>query len=141
MTLDMVHQPQHYISGIFSGQCIDVVEYVDFCRENAIKYLWRYQQKNGVEDIRKAAWYLERLSLHPENIIGSIPQNIRESLNDQAVAYSLSTGGKRDSTYHAMFSICLLASLEDNTPSDIKVLTVMLAYNATQTMLDLEEKK
>lgn len=33
----------------------------DFCRLNAFKYLWRAEKKNGVEDIRKAVWYLDYL--------------------------------------------------------------------------------
>lgn len=31
------------------------------CTANVIKYLWRYEEKNGIEDLRKARWYLERL--------------------------------------------------------------------------------
>lgn len=28
---------------------------------NVIKYLWRYENKNGVEDLNKAKWYLNKL--------------------------------------------------------------------------------
>lgn len=31
------------------------------CTANVIKYVWRYEEKNGIEDLRKALWYLERL--------------------------------------------------------------------------------
>ena len=31
------------------------------CTANVIKYLWRYEEKNGLEDIHKAQWYLNRL--------------------------------------------------------------------------------
>jgi hypothetical protein len=31
----------------------------DFCTLNAFKYLWRYRQKGGADDIGKAKWYLE----------------------------------------------------------------------------------
>jgi hypothetical protein len=31
------------------------------CTANVIKYVWRYEEKNGAEDLRKALWYLERL--------------------------------------------------------------------------------
>jgi len=62
---DNVNHPIHYRSGQF--ECIDVmmevfgVEYVmDFCICNAFKYLYRAKRKNGVEDIRKAAWYLNK---------------------------------------------------------------------------------
>lgn len=31
-----------------------------FCICNAMKYLYRHKKKNGVEDIRKAVWYLNK---------------------------------------------------------------------------------
>lgn len=62
---DNVNHPVHYQTGQF--ECIDVmmevfgVEYVmGFCICNAFKYLYREKRKNGVEDIRKAAWYLNK---------------------------------------------------------------------------------
>jgi len=36
-------------------------EFLGYLRGNSIKYLWRYRQKNGAEDLRKAQWYLNRL--------------------------------------------------------------------------------
>jgi hypothetical protein len=38
-----------------------------FSLGNAVKYLWRYQLKNGLEDLRKARWYLEDLIEQLEN--------------------------------------------------------------------------
>lgn len=64
---DVVNHPSHYTSspakcaecgrGI---ECIDVTEHMNFNVGNAIKYLWRTEHKNGVEDLRKAAWYVNR---------------------------------------------------------------------------------
>lgn len=31
------------------------------CVSNVIKYLWRYEEKGGIEDVKKAGWYLNRL--------------------------------------------------------------------------------
>lgn len=62
---DNVNGPAHYTSG--SIECIVAIqaalgkEFKGFLRGNVIKYLWRYQDKGGVEDLRKARWYLERL--------------------------------------------------------------------------------
>lgn len=63
---DPVNRPAHYTSG--GIECIDAMtaafgdEVVkDFCLCNAFKYLWRHRQKNGVEDLKKARWYLGRL--------------------------------------------------------------------------------
>lgn len=33
----------------------------DFCAGNAIKYIGRYKMKDGLEDLKKARWYLDRL--------------------------------------------------------------------------------
>lgn len=65
---DPVNHPEHYQSddGI---ECIDAIGAATVgksgieavCTANVIKYLWRYERKNGVEDLRKARWYLERL--------------------------------------------------------------------------------
>jgi hypothetical protein len=59
--------PNHYKRG--GIECIDVlgaatvnlkgIEAVDTA--NAIKYLWRWDEKNGVEDLEKAIWYIEHL--------------------------------------------------------------------------------
>ena len=32
----------------------------DFCICNAFKYLYRHKNKNGIEDIKKADWYLKK---------------------------------------------------------------------------------
>ena len=63
--MDMVNHPPHYNQrGI---ECIDAIEaatgdgYEYYLQGNIIKYLWRYRYKNGVEDLKKAQWYLSRL--------------------------------------------------------------------------------
>ena len=61
-----VNHPQRYAGGKY--ECIDVMTDVfgvdavrNFCKLNAFKYIWREKQKNGVEDIKKASWYLNKL--------------------------------------------------------------------------------
>ena len=63
--LDMVNSPAHYNkSGI---ETIDIIESVtddgfeSYLQVNILKYLCRYKYKNGVEDLEKARWYLNRL--------------------------------------------------------------------------------
>lgn len=64
---ETVNHPQHYNAG--KVECIDALEAATinltgiqaFCTANAIKYLWRWKQKGGVEDLRKARWYLDKL--------------------------------------------------------------------------------
>ena len=62
---DMVNSPAHYNkSGI---ETIDMIESVTsngfqaYLQGNILKYLCRYKYKNGVEDLEKAKWYLNRL--------------------------------------------------------------------------------
>ena len=62
---DMVSHPPHYETGKF--ECIDVMEETqgkeavkNFCLCNAFKYLYRHANKNGLEDVKKAVWYLNK---------------------------------------------------------------------------------
>lgn len=58
---DKVNHPPHYRSG--NGlEVIDVIEGFElgFHEGNVAKYLLRWRQKGGLEDLRKAAWYLNR---------------------------------------------------------------------------------
>ena len=64
--------PSHYRNGKI--ECIDSIESATInkkgieaaCVANIIKYLWRYEDKNGLEDVKKARWYLDRLILKLE---------------------------------------------------------------------------
>lgn len=60
MTFDPVDKPRHYNVHPSGVECIQITEHMGFCLGNAIKYIWRADEKNGVEDLRKAVWYLER---------------------------------------------------------------------------------
>lgn len=58
---DPVNHPKHYTSHPSGIECIDVVEHLNFCRGNAIKYIWRAGEKGKeIEDLEKAAWYIQR---------------------------------------------------------------------------------
>jgi hypothetical protein len=58
---DPVNHPQHYTSHPSGVECIQVVEHMGFNLGNAIKYIWRADEKgDAVEDLRKAAWYVNR---------------------------------------------------------------------------------
>ena len=63
--VDMVNSPPHYNNtGV---ECIDAIQaatedgFEYYLQGNILKYLWRYRYKNGVEDLEKAKWYLEKL--------------------------------------------------------------------------------
>jgi len=58
---DMVNQPPHYKKHPSGVECITVTEHFNFCRGNAIKYIWRAGDKGSeIEDLKKARWYLDR---------------------------------------------------------------------------------
>lgn len=57
---DPVTRPVHYNSHPSGVECITITEHMTFCIGNAIKYLWRAGHKNGLEDLRKARWYVDR---------------------------------------------------------------------------------
>ena len=64
---ETVNSPAHYTSG--SIECIDAIDVMvegltgleGYYIGNIMKYIWRWKQKNGVEDLRKAQRYLTRL--------------------------------------------------------------------------------
>ena len=57
---DMINHPPHYKdeSGI---ECIEVTQHMRFCEGNCFKYVYRAGSKeNLIEDLKKAAWYINR---------------------------------------------------------------------------------
>lgn len=64
-----VNHPKHYASASNGIECIDAIEAATerllgleaVCTGNILKYIWRWKDKNGVEDLKKAKWYLEKL--------------------------------------------------------------------------------
>lgn len=69
---DNVNSPSHYKQ--FSREVIDTMqgvstpeEFKGYLKLNAIKYLSRYQGKNGAEDLKKATWYINKLTEVVEN--------------------------------------------------------------------------
>lgn len=71
-----INHPSRYAGGKF--ECIEVMADVfgkeavkHFCLLNAFKYIWRQEKKGGVEDVKKAVWYLNKyieLSDSHENV-------------------------------------------------------------------------
>ena len=65
---DPVNSPKHYADTDGGIECIEAIEasmsteeFKGFLKGNVQKYVWRYAQRNGAEDLKKATWYLERL--------------------------------------------------------------------------------
>lgn len=67
MMSDNVNHPSYYTQG--GIECIEAIKAATVnlkgieavCTANAIKYLWRWKEKNGKEDLKKAIWYIKKL--------------------------------------------------------------------------------
>lgn len=61
MTNSKVEHSAHYTKHPSGIECIEITEHMNFCLGNAIKYIWRADNKgNAIEDLEKAAWYIQR---------------------------------------------------------------------------------
>ena len=113
---DMVNHPYHY-EGSTSIECIDAMlvafgsyNVFYFCLQNAFKYLWRHKNKNGLEDVKKAKWYLDyaRYILEEANESDCIvlsyddKENLKnlEILFDNAVYYYEEKSNRREELRH-----------------------------------------
>lgn len=70
--IDQINHPAHYNTGK-----IEVIDYIvdkltkdqfeGYCVGNAMKYVSRYQHKGGMNDLKKAVWYLNKLIVSQNN--------------------------------------------------------------------------
>ena len=63
---DNVNHPNHYRTGkteciVAMEEMLSTEEFIGYLRGNIYKYTYRYKDKNGVEDLKKAQWYLNKL--------------------------------------------------------------------------------
>lgn len=72
-THDPVNHPSHYTTG--GIETIDFLQaklgregFEGYLAGNVLKYITRYRHKNGLEDLRKARWYLDRLIEEVERV-------------------------------------------------------------------------
>ncbi len=63
---DMVDRPPHYSKGLI--ECIEYIkdlltyeEFIGYLRANIVKYIHRWRDKNGLEDLHKARYFLNYL--------------------------------------------------------------------------------
>ena len=63
--MDIVNNPAHYQGEV---ECIDAIkssmskqQYIGYLKGNIIKYIWRFERKNGLEDLQKSECYIQRL--------------------------------------------------------------------------------
>ena len=75
---DPVNHPTHYTNGRI--ECIDYIEAqgLRFHEAQVVKYITRWRMKNGLEDLMKAAWYLNRLIAQEKESIPLPPSSLDE---------------------------------------------------------------
>ena len=86
MAEEKVNHPSHYNQSKI--ECIEAIDAAienlkgkeAFYTGNVIKYMWRWKDKNGTEDLQKAKWYLNRL-------IDKIENNEKNNLTDTLINY------------------------------------------------------
>ena len=79
---DSVNQPEHYASSAI--ECIEAIEaqlspeeYKGFLKGNVVKYVWRESRKQGIESLKKARWYLDRLIALEESNVTPAQSEVR----------------------------------------------------------------
>jgi hypothetical protein len=56
-----IDHPPHYTKHPSGVECIQITEHLNFNLGNAVKYIWRADEKGAaVEDLHKARWYIDR---------------------------------------------------------------------------------
>ena len=118
---DNVNHPDHYKSS--SGlEAIDVIEAFTaelsgleaVCTGNALKYLLRWKKKNGVEDLKKARWYLNRMIKNLES--GGAETNPK--LGDRRIVFEFGNRSRADAVIKDIQNIMTMC--EYLTISDVE---------------------
>ena len=65
-------------------ECIDYIDShaFDFLEGNVIKYVTRYQDKNGIEDLKKARWYIDRLIKREEGKVKPYDSSLYKAIKE-----------------------------------------------------------
>ena len=58
---DVINKPIHYNQGNIEVSDFIIDQKMNFLEGNIVKYVSRYKTKNGIEDLKKAQWYLNKL--------------------------------------------------------------------------------
>lgn len=65
--LDIINKPPHYNQGLIEPIDFIKSQNMNYIEGNIIKYTTRYKFKNGIEDLKKAQWYLDKLIAEYQN--------------------------------------------------------------------------
>lgn len=105
MTHDAVNHPSHYTSHPSGIERLQITRGLPFTLGNAVKYVWRADLKNGLEDLRKASFYLQDW-MDQEGDHAVIPERVASLLGavEAAELDQYGHGHPRPSFFHLMAS-------------------------------------
>lgn len=83
MKYDVINKPKHYNQ--YSIEPIDVIESweLNYNEGNVVKYMNRYKHKNGLEDLKKCRFYINRIIDNYEN--NSVKQDLHTGATAEAI--------------------------------------------------------
>lgn len=59
--------PDHYKNHPSGIECIEISEHFNSNMGQALQYIWRADSRKGIEDLKKAQWYITREIQRREN--------------------------------------------------------------------------
>ncbi len=83
--MDNVNHPKHYEDGPF--ECIELSRLLSSDWGQVVQYCFRWQHKNGVEDLKKALWFINDAIDH--NVPPIAAWNIEDACDSKAKADTL----------------------------------------------------
>jgi len=77
--MDNVNHPPHYTNHKSGVECITITQHMGFNLGNALKYIWRCdEKKNAIEDLKKATWYIAKeLEKRQAETVGTISEPVK----------------------------------------------------------------
>lgn len=110
---DAVSKPRHYTTHPSGVECIDVIRGMYYNTGNAAKYLWRFEQKGGLEDLRKSKWYLLDVINAGDTLNDKWQKHPKQKLILSHMSYNIGTALRLIFEYE-----CGDVELTDVTPCD-----------------------
>ena len=100
--------PNHYKQRPY--ECIHFTQHMSFCHGNAFKYVWRYMDKNGLEDLEKAKWYINQIIANNE----FMPKCAVTGYDLEYLLDNLYDCGFTDTVFHILYDL-LNSTVNPNT--------------------------
>lgn len=142
---DKAINPNHY-QGRGGKQCYDVIKdilgantLIHFYKANVIKYLYRFDTKNGLQDIRKAKWYFTEYSKLYQKSLGAASS--ASILDDSVSLDSILTPFVDDKTACYALKAIILLSIGDNRKSNEFIGTCIDKLEELWSAVEQEQNK